>query len=83
MTIQSAISTGELVKGLLVPQNTTTFFNDGGINRFLVHQSTFSTRSPPISIVNALNGVKHLFHTFKYLKRAAIMESLINKVFIN
>ena len=83
LTIQSAISTGESVNRLLVPHNTTTFFSDEGIQRFLVHQNTFFTRSPPIPKFNALNGVKYLCNTFKYLERPAIMESPSNKVFIN
>ena len=83
LTIQSAISKGEFVKSLLVLHNTTTFFSDEGINRFLVHQSTFSTWSPPIPKFNAFNGVKYLCHTFKYLEKPAIMESPSNKVFVN
>ena len=84
LTIQSATSKRESVKRLLVPHNTTTFFSDGGINRFLVvRQSTFSTWSPPIPKFNAFSGVKYICHTFKYPKRPAIMESLSNKVFVN
>ena len=62
LTIQSAISKGESVKQLLVPHNIATFFSDGGINRFLVCQSTFSAQSPPIPKFNAFNGVKYLCH---------------------
>ena len=80
LTIQSAISIGESVKNLLVPHNITTFFSDGGIDRFMARQST---RSPPIPIFNAFNRVKYLCHTLKYLERPAIMESPRNKVFVN
>ena len=83
LTIQSAISIGESVKKLLVPHNTTTFFSDGGINRFLARKSTFSTRSPKIPKSNAFNGIKYLCHTFKNLERAVLMESPSNKVFVN
>ena len=60
LTIQTAISIGESVKSLLVPHNTTTFFSDEGINRFLAHQSTFFTESFPVPKFNAFNRVKHL-----------------------
>ena len=83
LTIQSAISKGESVKRLLVPHNTTTFFSDGGINIFFIHQSTFSNQSPPIPKFNTFNGIKYLCHAFKYLERPAIMESPSNKVFVN
>ena len=83
LTIQSTRSKGESIKKLLVPHNTTTFFSDGDIDRFLVCQSTFSTRSPPIPKFNAFNGVKYLCHTFKYLEGPAIMEPAGNKVFVN
>ena len=79
LTIQSAKSKGGSVKRLLVPHNTTTFFSDEGINRFLVRQSTFFTRSPPVPKFNAFNGVKY---TFKYHEKTAIMESPSNKAFV-
>ena len=63
--------------------STTTFSSDGGVNRFLDHRSTFSTRSPPIPKFNAFNGVTYFCHTFKYLERSAIMESPSKKVFVN
>ena len=65
LTIQSAISIGEFMKRLLVPHNTTTFFSDGGITKFLARQSTFSARSPPIPKFNAFHDIKYLCHTFK------------------
>ena len=85
LTIQSAISNQESVKRLLVPHNTIIFFSDEGINRFLVRQSTFSTRSPPVPKFNAFNEVKYLCHTYysEYLERPAIMKSPSNKVFVH
>ena len=69
LTIQSAIFIGKFVKRLLVPHNTTSFFSDGGITKFLACQSTFSARSPPIPKFNAFNDVKYICHSFKYLER--------------
>ena len=46
LTIQSARSKGESVKRLLVPHNTTTFFRDGGTDRFLVLKRP-AIREPP------------------------------------
>ena len=83
LTIQSAISIGQSVKRLLVPHNANTFFSDRGISIFLARQSTFSARSPPIAKFNSFSGVKYLCHTFKYLKRPAIMKSPSNTVFVN
>ena len=83
LTIQSVISIGESVKRLLVTHNTTTFFSDRGITKFLAHQSTFSTRFLSIPKFNAFNDAKYLCHTFKYLERPAIMESHTNKVCVN
>ena len=62
---------------------TVTFISDGGITRFLARQSTFSAGSPSSPKFNACNGVTYLCHTFKYLERPALMESLSNNVFVN
>ena len=67
LTIQSPISIGESVKRLLAPHNTTTFFSDGGVTKFLTCQRKFSAWSPPIPKFNAFNDVNYLCHTFKYL----------------
>ena len=84
LIIHSALSIGESVKRLLAPHNAATFFSDGGINRFfLAYERAFSTRFPPVLKFNVFNGVKYLYHTFKYLKRPAIMESPSKKGFIN
>ena len=82
-TIKSAISVGESVERLLVPHNTTLFFNNVGIDRFMVRQGIFCTCSPHISNFNVSIGVKYLCHAFKYLKVPAIMESPSNKVLVN
>ena len=83
MIIQSPISIRESMKRLLVSHNTNIFFSNGGINRFLARQSTFSVRSLPIPKINTFNGEKYLRNTFKYLERPIIMESLSNEVFVN
>ena len=79
LTIQSPISIEESVKRLLVSYNTNTFFSDRGINRFLACQGTFSVRSPPIPQIKTFSGEKYICHTFKYLERPTIMESLSMK----
>ena len=69
LTIQSAISKRVSVKRLLVPHNTTTLFSNGGFNRFLVCQSTFSTWSPLIPKFNAFNGGKISLPYFQILRK--------------
>ena len=62
LAIQSAISITESVERLLVPHNSTAFFNNGGITRFLAHQRTFSAWSSPIPKFNSFSGIKYLCH---------------------
>ena len=50
LTIQSVIFIIESVKRLLVLQNTTTFFSDGGVNRFLLAKAYF-----PLGLLQFLN----------------------------
>ena len=76
------VSAGVSVEMLSVPSNITAFSSDGGINRFMPPQSTFTTWSPSMPEFSMFNGVKYLCHTFKYLEKPAMMESLSNKVFV-
>ena len=46
LAMQSATSVGESLNVLLVPHNIATFFTDGGIDRFIARQSTFSASNP-------------------------------------
>ena len=69
LTIQSAISIGESVKRLLVPNNIKTFFSDGGIDRFMARQSTFSVHFPPFHKFNPFYVVENFCHSFEYFER--------------
>ena len=74
-TMQSAISWGESVEILLVSHWTTIFRTDDGSGKLMAHQSTFSTRPPPVPKFILFSDTKYFFHLIWFCASPAMIES--------
>ena len=74
-TMQSAISWGESVEILLVSHWTTIFRTDDGSGKLMAHQSTISTRPPPVPKFILFSDTKYFFHLIWFCASPAMIES--------